>query len=361
MADVSAFINCAAARPVTPSPAPLDLTALRDAVFTPPTETPPQPGGRRAATEPADLPGDGLADGSADAPDDGSDDGSDDGPDDALDDEVTRLWAEWQNSAEPYSGTLRRLPVVLRALGATLGEVAAHAHRLACQLAGRIGDRTLALAAAQHAVVAARGGQCGCTPASALGTYAETLAHLGILASAEAARDVALRTLEGCGCQAHPAVAGRLHLVAARIATAGNAAHAARRWLAKAAEYAQEPIPDDPRHPFGDQDVAVQAVRVALRLGDLPDALRLSDHVEPENMPGRARRSRGYIALACVHARARTAPGTILALGKAEQACAEELRINRCARQTISDLLSRDNAALVRAEAWALAARTGLA
>jgi hypothetical protein len=280
-------------------------------------------------------------------------------PEGAPDDEVTWLWAGWQNSAEPYTRTLGRLPVVLR--GAATGEVAAHAYRLACQLAGRVGDGTVALAAAQNAVAAARGAGCACTSAAAIGAYADTLVHLGALVSAQAACGTALATADGCACAARPAVAGRLHLTGARIATAGHAAHAAGRWLGTAAAYAREALPDDPRYPFSAQDVAVQAVRVALRLGHLPDALHLSDRIDPDSVPGRARRSRGYITLACVHARARNAPGTLLALGKAEHACAEELRVNRFARQAITDLLTRDGDPLVRADVWALAARTGLA
>ncbi|SCL21835.1 Transcriptional regulator, contains XRE-family HTH domain [Micromonospora pallida] len=337
VADVAAFVASATARPVAPPRSPLDLTALRDAVFTLPAAALRRPGAPSAEGGTADA---------ANAR-----------PDGTLGDEVTWLWAEWQNSAEPYTRTLGRLPAVLRA---ATGEAAAHAYRLACQLASRVGDGTTALAAAQHAVLAARDGGCACTTAAAIGTYAQTLAHLGALPSAEAACDTALRTVGDCACAARPAVAGRLHLAAARIATAGNAAHAARRWLSRAAGYAREAAPDDPRSPFGVQDVALQAVRVALRLGHLSDALRLSARVEPDSMPDRARRSRGFITLACVHARARSAPGTLLALGKAEQACAEELRVNRYARRAITDLLSNDDG-LVRADAWALAGRAGLA
>jgi transcriptional regulator with XRE-family HTH domain len=340
VADVSAFVNSAVARPVTLPRALLDMTALREAVFALPATVFLHPGAPPAATECADAH-------------------PSDMPDGVPDDEVTWLWAGWQNSADPYTRTLGRLPVVLR--GAATGEVAAHAYRLACQLAGRVGDGTVALAAAQNAVAAARGAGCACTSAAAIGAYADTLAHLGALVSAQAACGTALATADGCACAARPAVAGRLHLTGARIATAGHAAHAAGRWLGTAAAYAREALPDDPRYPFSAQDVAVQAVRVALRLGHLPDALHLSDRIDPDSVPGRARRSRGYITLACVHARARNAPGTLLALGKAEHACAEELRVNRFARQAITDLLARDGDPLVRADAWALAARTGLA
>ncbi|MEV4757288.1 helix-turn-helix transcriptional regulator [Micromonospora sp. NPDC049559] len=356
VADVPAFVNGAVGRPVTLPRAPLDMTALRDAVFTLPATLLRRAGPPAAASGRTDPPLDPpAADSPADLPTDPPA-----GAPDRVDEEVTWLWAGWQSSAEPYTRTLGRLPAVLRAVSAATGEAAADAYRLACQLAGRAGDGTLALAAAQHAMAAARRGACACTAAAAIGAYADSLAHLGALSSAEAACGTALATADDCACAARPAVVGRLHLAAARVASAGHAADAARRWLSGAAAYAREGLPDDPRHPFGAQDVAVQAVRVALRLGHLPDALQLADRIDPESVPARARRSRGYLTLAGVHARARNAAATLLALGKAEQACAEELRVNRVARQAITDLLSRDDA-LVRVDAWALAARAGLA
>jgi transcriptional regulator with XRE-family HTH domain len=265
-----------------------------------------------------------------------------------LDRRVRDAWAGWQDSERPYAGTLSRLPVILRAPG---GRHLAHAYRLAAVILGHLGEAPTALLAAQRAVTAAQVAGCPSTVAVASATYADTLVRLGEPVEAESLCRRAIQAYEPID-----AASALLHLSAARAATEANAPQAALAWLNGAGHIDGT----DPPYAFCSLDVDLQAVQIALRLGSLHDAVRLAGRLDLAGLPARVPRSRGYLTMASVHARAHNPSAVLYALGKAERACAEELRYNTEARRIIADLLAADNA-LIRADVLALAARAGLA
>jgi len=282
--------------------------------------------------------------------------------------QVMAAWVTWQDTSSPYAATLTHLPALLRRLSPDDDSTGvAHAYRLASAVLGRLGEKPGALIAAQRALGAARSGDCVLTEASCLATYADALVQLGAIGVAiDVCREAALLLAEHSDAATPATVAaatGIVHLSAARAAASTPAAQESLASAARAAQLAllagtdREP---DPRYPFGRLDVEVHAVRIALKLGHLRDAVRLAHRLDVAQAPARVRRSRSYITVACVHARDRNPPAVLYALSKAEHACAEELIYNRHARATISDLLSQENA-LIRNDLWALASRLGMA
>jgi transcriptional regulator with XRE-family HTH domain len=281
---------------------------------------------------------------------------------------VAAAWAAWQDSASPYAITLSGLPGLIRTLSlADDGQGAepmAHALRLACAILRHLGELPAALLAARRAVFAARRSGCPLTEASCLGTYADTLIRVGSASQAMSicrqAAGLLANQAPGVVSDAN-AIAGRLALSAARAAAAAHVPDLARRWLARATQTAQRADGcADPRFPFDGADVEVDAVRIALRLGQVRQAVALARTVDVARVPARVRRCRGYVTVATVHARSHNPSAVLYALGKAEHACGEELRYNVEARGIIGDLLVQDNA-LIRTDVWALASRAGVA
>jgi transcriptional regulator with XRE-family HTH domain len=273
--------------------------------------------------------------------------------DDGSAEEIGRVWALWHGSANPYTDVLSRLPSLLGAADAyTPGVV--DGYRLAAAVLGRLGALPAALLAAQRAVTAARDGR---SVLASVATYADALVDLGEAGQAELACHRAAVEV----CIQASAATGLLQLSAARAATAAHNPQAAHDRLRAAAETARhvDACGDDPRYRFDPVDVEIQGVRVALRLGHLHDAARLASRIDVAQLSARRPRCRGFIAIAGVHARMRNAPAVLLALTKAEQACAEEIRVDGDARALIGELLGGDDP-LIRADVWALAARSGL-
>jgi hypothetical protein len=237
-------------------------------------------------------------------------------------------------------------------LGAAVGSSGVHAHRLAATILTCLGEAPAALLAARSAVTAARHGSCPSTVAAAAATYADTLVALGEPVEAETLCRRTIAVLAS-GDPAGPL----LRLSASRAATAAHAPQSALAWLDGTAGRVEEA---DPRYSCSALEIDLQAVRVALRLGSLHDAARLAARLDVAGFPTRVPRSRGYITIASVYARAHNPSAVLIALVKAEGACAEELRYNAEARGTIAALLT-DCDALIRADISALAARAGFA
>lgn len=284
--------------------------------------------------------------------------------------ELDGIWAAWQCSPHPYTGTLRRLPAFINTLNGleqTPGvcEQLAGSFRLSCVVLGRLGDLPAALLAGERAIVAARNAKESLTEAACVDAYGATLLRLGAPGQArqlclDAAADLEERL--GEGPPEKISIQGSLLLTAAEAAVADDDHLVGERLLNQARLLAARLGSDrnDYASGFGPTGVQIHAVRISLSLGRVRQALRMAESADVQRIAARERRSRHFITIARAHARQDNQPAVVFALLKAEEVCPEEITFNKEAREVVRGLLYRDNA-MIRNEVWALAERTGLA
>ncbi|MBB5870191.1 hypothetical protein F4553_003570 [Allocatelliglobosispora scoriae] len=256
--------------------------------------------------------------------------------------------AAWTGSERPYYEALRQLPPIL--IEVPGDELAAGAYRLAAEVLRHLDELPLSLLAAERAVAAARRHGEPLGEAESIRGFAETLLRLRHPAQAQRLCLDAVTALRARRPESDAAggdALGGLYLTAAEGAIV-DGDHAAGVHLMGTARLAA-------RRP----ETEAQVVRLTLLLGRTRPALRLAETVDAEAIAGRSARARHYITVARAHAGEDSPEAVVFALGKAEIACAEELRFNTDARSTIRDLLERPNA-LIRADVLALAERCGL-
>jgi transcriptional regulator with XRE-family HTH domain len=200
------------------------------------------------------------------------------------------------------------------------------------------GDRSaFAAARANDPVLAAAGGY----------RLSHAFMSAGKLEQAERAADVAAGALERHPhgeCADVVGLWGSLHLVKAVVAARRGDADAAWLAMSRAQDAARELGADYEDSmfdtEFGQQNVAVHAVSVAVELGDAAEALRRANGVDVGRLSSE-RRARLLVDVARAHAQQRKGAAAIQALEEAELLAPELVRCHWLARETVLDLLQR--------------------
>jgi transcriptional regulator with XRE-family HTH domain len=282
--------------------------------------------------------------------------------------QLEQSWSAWRDSPYRYSTTQRALPGLLAVTsvhpvpaGATAYSLFAHVHRLASSFLRQTGDVTLALLAAERGAAEAAQSGDTLTRVACAGGYAETMVRCGFVGAARQLCASLPRSLPARAAGERPdmiAVWGAIGLTAAEAAAVDSDHHAADGLLdeARAAAERLGENRDDLAFSFGPADVAIQAVRIAVILGRVRQALRLARAIDVAGMISPERRTRHYLTIARAHSQQRNPAAATFALLQAEDACPEEIRFSAEGRQVLRDLLRQDDAS-VRQELWRLAHR----
>jgi hypothetical protein len=158
-------------------------------------------------------------------------------------------------------------------------------------------------------------------------------------------------------------LAGALWLISA--ITAARRADRGEAWdrLARA-ELLAERLGEEGNHgwtAFGPTNVAIHRVSVAAELGDVGDALRAADLVEPDRLPAAlaSRRAQVHLDLAWAQAQRKRDADATLHLLEAERIAPEVIRHNVVARELVRSMLARGTKYKTRTLAD-LARRAGL-
>lgn len=263
---------------------------------------------------------------------------------------VGRAWHLRQRA--DYQTLGRTLPPLLVTLQAhahhdRVAALLVHAYNAASSLLKKLGERDLAVVAADRAVQTGRALDEPLLITAGCYRLANVFLPAGEL---EAARDVALSAasllephLARSG--AHLATWGALLLTAA-VASAGLGDREAAWELAgeaKAEARQLEGEHSDLHAIFGPTSVAMHTVAIAVRLGDGGEALRRSRRVDLARLPAglAERRSHFLVNLARAHAQVHDDARAVTTLREAEGLAVQEVRLDSEARALILDLLAR--------------------
>lgn len=153
---------------------------------------------------------------------------------------------------------------------------------------------------------------------------------------------------------------GALNQVAAVIATRADEEERARSCLRKAEEAAGR-LPSDRNDfhtEFGRTNVALDAVSIAVELGDAGEALRRAAAIDASGLSAE-RRARFLLDVARAYAQRRKAADTVRTLEEAEAVAPEQVRSHPMVREMVRDLL-RGERRSVNPALRALAQRVGV-
>ena len=156
------------------------------------------------------------------------------------------------------------------------------------------------------------------------------------------------------------AIYGALHQLAAIHAAQQRDEPAAARLLDIAARVAAKV--GETHHfriAFGPTNVAIHRASAAVELGQTTDAVRLAERIDVDNTPSVERRLTHWLDLARAYTRNREDVAAVYMLSRIARESIEELAQSDAIRETLGELLSRENPA-VRADLRPLADRAGL-
>jgi transcriptional regulator with XRE-family HTH domain len=215
------------------------------------------------------------------------------------------------------------------------------------------GDRSMAAAErGEHPVMAAAGAFRIAHALLSSGRLPEAL-RTALTAAAALEPDVAH------GSPQLVAMWGALNQVAAVIATRVGEEETARSCLRKAEEAAGR-LPSDRNDfhtEFGRTNVALNAVSIAVELGDAGEALRRAAAIDASGLSAK-RRARFLLDVARAYAQRRKAADTVRTLEEAEAVAPEQVRSHPMVREMLRDLL-RGERRSVNPSLRALAQRVG--
>jgi transcriptional regulator with XRE-family HTH domain len=227
----------------------------------------------------------------------------------------------------------------------------------------KLGETAAAWAAAERSVAAAE--RAGLPLLAAAGDLrlAQAFLSAGQLDQAERVVSVAAAALEPAVRRDSPpellSLWGTLNLIWAIIATRQGQERGALDHMSKA-ETAAKWLGED-RDDFGTQfgptNVSIQAVMVAVELGDAGTALRRAKTVDASKLLAE-RRARFLIDVARAYHQRRQSDDVLRTLAEAEALTPEQVRSHRYVREMVRDLL-RDERRPVTPELRALAKRVG--
>jgi transcriptional regulator with XRE-family HTH domain len=207
-----------------------------------------------------------------------------------------------------------------------------------------LGETDAAWIAADRAVFTAEKLRDPLAAAASLFRMAHAFLALGQTGQAQAVADTVIAGLERRAARKPTAktlsLYGAFHLVLAIAAARGNDRPQAHKHLDQAREVADRIGADreDFGTEFGPANVALQAVAVAVELGDAGQALDLARHIKPGGLSVE-RQARYAIDLAQAHAMRRQIDEALRCLEEAEKLTPEQTRTHRVARAVARDLI----------------------
>ncbi|RJO70910.1 hypothetical protein D5S18_27405 [Nocardia panacis] len=272
----------------------------------------------------------------------------------------------WSASPQRYSRLARRLPAVLRASRAARwrlrsddsAELLVQTYHVARQLLTGCGEHTMAATVADRSMATSTRIAHGRLTAASAWHVGSAL--LGLSYPIEC-RDYALAAAHRLAPTrprdpADAALWGALHLLAARAGAAARLSHEPTALLATAQCTAEALGVDTETHaiPFGPTEVGITGIEIALAASNPDEAIRRAAAIEPAADYLPARRAKYHICQAFAYVHRRDDVAAALALTKAADLCAEDIRYDQDAHRCVQHLLRRDNY-LVRAEVRRLA------
>jgi transcriptional regulator with XRE-family HTH domain len=263
------------------------------------------------------------------------------------------LIADLETAARRRNSTDRRTAFLL------LAEV----YQATAAAMSKLRDLETAWVAADRSITAAERGEDPLLAAAGAFRIAHALLGSGRFPEALRTALTAAATLEPQVADGSPALValwGALNQVAAVIATRAGEEETARTCLRKAEE-AAERLPserNDFHTEFGQANVALHAVSMAVELGDAGDALRRASAIDV-SMLSTERRARLLLDVARAYAQRRKAVETVRTLEEAEALTPEQVRSHPMVREMVRDLL-RGERRTVNPALRALAQRVGV-
>ncbi|WP_433662384.1 helix-turn-helix domain-containing protein [Nocardia sp. CA-128927] len=267
----------------------------------------------------------------------------------------------WVNSSHRYTDLAVRLPDVLvaaRSIRAAAqaapdgpveeaGALLVDAYHLARFLLTHVGDHHLAAIVADRPIgIFARTAQPALV---ALSSWHVASAMLSLGYHAES-RDYALAAArrfasESPSDRSDKALYGALQLIAAEGAAGAGDLTRSQDLIADARDIAEkfDRVPADRKVWFGNTEVAITEMNIALRLGKLDDVIELVAKVDISDIDPVDLRVRYYITAAYAYCLCGADFPAIFALQQAEQACPDDIRYDRMAHHTLQRLARRDH------------------
>jgi transcriptional regulator with XRE-family HTH domain len=243
-------------------------------------------------------------------------------------------------------------------------ELLSDTYQAVSAMMGKLGETDAAWIAADRAAFVAEAQHDPLALAASLFRMAHVFLSLGQLAQAQAVAQSSVESLEErAATDANPEVLslwGAFYLVLAIAAARDNDRTKAHEYIRHAQEIADRIGEDrnDFGTEFGQTNVALHAVGVAVELGDAGEAIDLSRNIDRERLSPE-RQSRYLLDLAQAHAMRRQIGEALHCLEQAEQITPEQTRSHRVAREVARDLIQLSGGRL-RPELRQLAERFGV-
>ncbi|WP_433663252.1 hypothetical protein ACQPW1_14570 [Nocardia sp. CA-128927] len=288
---------------------------------------------------------------------------------------LEECWATWLNSSGRYTELAEQLPGVLIAARSIrsaaqavpngsveeAGELLVGAYHLARILLTRVGNYDLAWLVADRPIGILA--QTARTPLAAASSWHVASALLSLGYDAEC-RDYALAAAQHLATESEPGqrLSGALQLVAAEGAAGAGDLARSQDLMANAEQIAEklDTAAADHRVWFGRIEVAITAMNIAVRLGQIDHAIKLAANVDiPEGTAVNVRVGY-YLTTAYAYALRREDFAAVFALQQAERACAEDIRYDWMAHHTLKKLARSDHH-LIRRDLAQLLTVAGLA
>jgi transcriptional regulator with XRE-family HTH domain len=228
--------------------------------------------------------------------------------------------------------------------------VLAQVYHITAKTLSRVGEAGLAWVVAERAVAAAERSEATVQMAASAYHLGQAFLRAGQLDDTGSVAVGTAELLESDRRNLTPewlSAVGALYLTAAIAAARDNDRGTAEQLLARAASHA-EAIEDGLNHlwfAFGQANVAIHRVAVAVEVGDPRAAIRHGEAIELARLPPelRGRRSQLLVDLARGYAQLRMDAAAVNTLLEAEQEAPEAVRFNALVRETIRELLRREH------------------
>ncbi|MFI6995958.1 helix-turn-helix domain-containing protein [Nocardia sp. NPDC050175] len=292
--------------------------------------------------------------------------------------DLDQCWSSWLGSGHRYTELAARLPGVLTAARsiraaaqatsdcqlAETGKVLVEAYHLARFVLTRVGDYHLAWLVADRPIgILTQPAQSDLVAVSSW-HVASALLSMGYHTES---RDYALAAAQRLAAATRSAETegpayGALQLLAAEAAAGATDLEQSKQLIAEAARIAErlDPAVDLRTIWFGVPEVTITGMDIALRLGQVDEAIRLAAEVQLPDDAAVDLRARYYLTTAYAYGRKGEDFAATLALQQAELAAPEDLRYDWMAHRTLQRL-SRHDHHLTRRDLAKLLTAAGLA